>query len=151
MQLIRRSLGRRLRGGLCGLVLLAVTACGGSKTKPTYAVKGKVLVNGQPAANAMVVLMPQQADDDTPRPRGLTDAQGQFQLSTYKQNDGAPVGKYDVTVEWFNAAQDPRELGPDALKGKYAKAETSGLKAEVKAQSQELPPLELTSSETVSR
>src|SRR5262249_14960574 len=67
-------------------LVLAILVCGlavscSRGVKKCYPVKGKVLLNGQPTAGAMVVFYPETPD--SPTASGITDAQGQFELSTY--------------------------------------------------------------------
>lgn len=76
---------------------------------------------------------------------GLTDAQGNYRLTTYQPMDGALVGKHRVTITKQELpslpetpsgspsptppdSSDPHWLTPE----RYARAETSGLMAEVK-------------------
>lgn len=80
-------------------------------------------------------------------PFGIADETGQFQVSTYAPADGAPEGRYKVTVSWADVknpgASDP-EYGPEKLPRKYLSPSTSGLEVEVKPGSTEVPPLVLT-------
>jgi hypothetical protein len=126
---------------------LPVLSCGGDKYggRPPYPTTGTVLVNGEPAGGATVVL--HHVDDWGARsivPQAVTDDQGRFTLSTYATDDGAPAGDYRVTVEW--PAYRLRQLGPDKLKGKFAKPESSGLTARVNEGKTALPPFELTAA-----
>jgi hypothetical protein len=57
-------------------------------------------------------------------------------------HDGAPAGEYRVVVEW-PAYRRGRNIGPDRLMGKFAKPETSGLKATIEPGPNGLPPFEL--------
>ena len=62
------------------------------------------------------------------------EADGSFALSTYTANDGAPAGEYAVTVVWWNPPVDAEgKPGPNLLPQRYAKPETTPLKAVVKA------------------
>jgi hypothetical protein len=103
--------------------------------KPTHPVRGKVFFEGSPPPQAYVVFQGTDPKDKRPvRADGPVEADGSFVLSTYTAYDGAPVGEYNVTVVWrkpfYDAAGKP---GPNLLPERYAKAETSGLKATVKA------------------
>lgn len=51
--------------------------------------------NGKPVRNATIELI---SKDKGPGPRGRVDREGKFQLSTFKPDDGAPVGEYQVVV-----------------------------------------------------
>jgi len=72
--------------------------CKGSG-RPTIApVRGTVTYHGRPVADATVVFLCQGA------PRlavGKTDAQGNYQLTTYESNDGAVLGNHVVTVKKY--------------------------------------------------
>jgi hypothetical protein len=87
--------------------------------QPVYPVSGKVLWNGRPAAGADVFFHP--LDDPDPhalRPNGRVRSDGGFRLTTYALNDGAPAGRYAVTLVWLlPKADDP---GEDRLRGRFA-------------------------------
>jgi hypothetical protein len=141
------------------LALLAVTSCGEGKYPKTHAVKGKVLVDGQPAKDCQVSLYRVSgAQLATPAtPSGLTDDNGEFQLTSYVANDGAPEGEYVVKIEWRERSGIAKADfdGPDRLGGDYANIEKNkGLKGfvvQVGRQSLELPPFELTQSAQAKR
>ena len=99
---------------------------------------GQVLVNGQPAGDALIVFHPVEEWGRSIVPQAWTDADGRFVLSTYAMDDGAPAGDYRVVVEW-PAYHSGRSIGPDRLGGKFAKRETSQLKAHVDKGTNELP------------
>jgi hypothetical protein len=80
-----------------GLALL-VAGCGGPQMAP---VKGKVMFNGKPVKDAAVTFAPAGAADqkETGKPgTGFTDENGDFELSTFKNYDGAIVGSHNVRV-----------------------------------------------------
>lgn len=100
------------------------------KRLPTYPVTGSVaFADKKPAANATVVFHPTDPAI-TVRPRGKVGADGSFQLTSYDGNDGAPAGKYRVTVELWLAGR-PDEGPSNRLPEKFAKPESSGLEATV--------------------
>jgi len=69
--------------------------------EPTlYAVEGKVLVNGEPAENLNVAFHPIDGDKNRFCPVGRTNNKGIFHLMTRSGADGAPAGKYSVTLVW---------------------------------------------------
>lgn len=112
---------------------------------PVFLVKGKVLVQGQPAAGAMVGFVPLD-DPFALKPQAKVAADGTFQLSTYELGDGAPAGKYGVTIAWpgpnprSNGEGDEEIQGPDRLRGRYANPQTSKWRIEVGSQPLELEP-----------
>jgi hypothetical protein len=115
-----------------------------------YPVTGKVTVGGQPAEGAEVVFYgatPDLQGPGTVAPAGTTDKDGVFQLRSYEPNDGAPAGKFNVTVFWpepIPEGVDEEMYQPkDRLKQRYLNPEKSGLTAEVPVGGAELPPFEL--------
>ena len=138
---------------LFAALLLAVAA---GCSKKGYKVTGKVLVNGQPAAGAMVVLSPAgnpQTMDK--KPLAMTKDDGSFSLNTFTDDDGVVAGDYLVTITWpakpkaaggqmsLGGGEDERASALDQLRGKYSDPKASGLKATVKAEATELPPFDL--------
>ncbi|HET6572494.1 MAG TPA: hypothetical protein VFG68_02750 [Fimbriiglobus sp.] len=131
------SLGCALAGSLA----LLAASCGDSG--PTlYPVNGKVLVNGQPAEGAMVVLHP--ADPKAPKPSGTAGPDGSFTLFTHPHGDGSPAGDYAVIVTWYppdsRGVENPKSLLP----ARYADPARSGLKATVQTGPTDLQPFQLT-------
>jgi hypothetical protein len=123
---------------------LCLVSCGKSPygDHPPYPASGQVLVNGEPAAEAVVALYHDgEWGPRTIMPQGWTDADGRFVLSTYGVNDGAPAGDYKVSIEW--PAWKKKTLGPDKLGSKFADADTSGLTAHIEKGANELPPFNL--------
>ncbi|MEX2112156.1 MAG: hypothetical protein WD845_03175 [Pirellulales bacterium] len=110
-----------------------------------YPVHGQVQQAGKPLAEALVVFYPLDVPPvPFPKPTAHTDGQGRYELTTFTTGDGAPAGRYAVTVELRAPRQVGEEIvrdGPSVLPQRYAQAETSGLRAEVTAGENELPPL----------
>jgi len=110
---------------------------------PPYPASGQVLVNGQPANGARVVFHHLgEWGEKSIVPQAMTDEDGRFVLTTYGMRDGAPAGDYRVVVEW-PAYRRGRNIGPDRLMGKFAKPQTSGIKATIEPGPNELPPFDL--------
>lgn len=135
--------------------LLASAGCGDGKIR-CYPVTGTVLVDSQPAEGAMVIFCPVDGSEEfmRERPFGVTDADGKFELRTFRPGDGAPAGNYKVMARWLSkaaqssqAADQDRAAGgsPDRLRGRYFNPDTSGLGATVEEAPTELPPFELKS------
>jgi hypothetical protein len=129
---------------LTGLIVLALalstTGCG-----PTlHSVTGKVMVNNKPAVGALVMLFPEGGKETKYNaPSGTVGEDGTFTLST-GGSPGAPAGKYVVTIIWLEQSSGPgaeekanppakgvAKGGGDRLKGAYAKADKSKLRAEI--------------------
>lgn len=131
---------------ICAVGLLAVALSSCSKTAdrpPTYTVGGRVVFEGNPAAGAVVIFHPTTGTPAAERPRAKTDANGEFKLTTFAADDGAPAGEYAVTVEWKKVGDHP-EQGVDLLPAAYADPTTSRLKATVTAGTNEPLVLKLT-------
>lgn len=113
VRLVRASLA-----SLLGCLAFLAVSCGDGRP-PVYPVKGRVVdARGQPAFNALVVFHPEDAK--APRPSGRVNESGDFLMTTYNKDDGAPAGKYAVTVFWQRAQTNPFDGdGPDILGGRY--------------------------------
>ncbi len=130
---------------LAGLMLHLASCSRGGHT-PVYPVTGRVLFKGKPAEGAQVTFVGlDQKDPKTPKPGAQVKKSGVFRLSTYRSYDGAPAGRYAVTVIYRSSARkvDDENMGPDLLQGRYADAKTTPLKAEIKTGNNELEPLDL--------
>ena len=59
---------------------------------------------------------------------------GTFRLSTYASYDGAPPGRYAVTIIYRSPAEkvDDENRGPDLLEGRYADPKTTPFTIEIK-------------------
>lgn len=119
-----RALSRRLSAVLmCALTQLSL-GCGDTERQAeTQPVSGRLLINGQPAKDAMVVFHPvsgQSFDDRGTRPKGYVDEQGNFSVYTYEAGDGAPVGEYNVCVLWLENPRSP-DPGVERLGGQFAR------------------------------
>jgi len=82
------------------LCTMCVFGCGKSDYAP---VSGVITVNGKPTANIRIVFAPMGTQEtNTPGPPSLavTDAEGRYQLQTRTGDDGAVVGKHDVTFTY---------------------------------------------------
>jgi hypothetical protein len=122
-------------------------------------VTGNVTYNGQPVEKGTISFIP--AKPDVGRPANGDIVNGYYTLTTAEKDDGALPGSYKVTVA--SVVMDPEaeaklkelskggqsRLGPESkgilknaikssLPSKYSLAETSGLTAEVKEQSNKL-------------
>jgi hypothetical protein len=132
---------------LAGAFLLTGVSCGGSASQPPlFPVTGQVFYQGKPAHKAIVWLHAENAHakKDYP-PRGVVQQDGSFQISTYKTNDGAPPGRYRVTISWRAPGKLSDEEGPELLPARYQDPLKSELPVlEVKEVPLELPPFRLT-------
>ena len=141
------SLGRVLR---VFVVSLALSLCGciaEDGRVPVYPVSGSVQHGGRPAEGAIVSFHPLDASAPSPlQPSGKVDAAGNFQLTSYESGDGAPAGKYAVTILWPAPPKSPidaPDAGPDRLNGRYLDPRKSPWQVEVIEGSNALEPFEL--------
>ena len=126
---------------------------GGSKGPPVYPVTGVVKLKGQPVAGADITF---NLKDGSGSSFGRTDANGKYELTTRKSNDGALPGDYLVSIAKADDAaaapqkfisQDDPNYNPFAGKNptpkpasksgipeKYGDVKTSGLTARVNAE-----------------
>ena len=121
------------------------------------------MYRGQGVPNAIVMFTP--ADDSSEkakklRPFAYADGQGNFELKTYKDGDGAPPGKYRVSIMVVSTTrskggkdkpagepENPAAQGlniPPAVSKKYGSAETSGIEVTVEDGENNLEPFDLT-------
>lgn len=118
--------------------------CGGGESFGSFPVRGKVLVNGEPAAHVSVVL--HRTDFEAfEKPAGETDENGEFQLTTRVANDGAAPGEYLVTLSWhkpLSTGSDP-DYGPELLPKQFQDPKKSGQKVVIEERSNELPPFDI--------
>jgi hypothetical protein len=140
MMMINIVIARRI---FLFLLLLLSIGCGSSSRSAVHPTSGQVLVGGKPATHARIVLHPvSETGTDLLRPTGTIGPDGSFRLTSYAQDDGAPAGEYAVTITWFLAV--PKK-GTDEtetrnfLPVRYARPETSRLRATIQPGSNELP------------
>src|SRR5690349_23328191 len=131
--MIEFSIANRTRVALLLLAcLFFLSGCSAGDTGPKcYPVRGTVTFNKQSVPEGMVIFHPlDAAATHFPNPVGYTDQDGNFELTTFSPSDGAPVGKYAITVEFRELKPDGDEMihdGPNLLPEKYANPKTSGL------------------------
>src|SRR5262249_29640027 len=98
---------------------------------------------GKPLVGSLVVFHPDRPPSDGKFPTGVVKEDGSFKMTTRTPDDGAPAGRYRVSIRRGDGGEviDPRKGGsgkkgkqqPNArLPAKYSNPDTSGLEAEVK-------------------
>lgn len=137
------------------ILLITAGAAGCSNTNretpdgpSPFPVHGKVMYKGKPAEGFAVAFHPNTPWDGVQfAPSALTDAKGEFQLHSYGENDGAPIGEYTVTFTWPKKVPgpDPDEgmETVDQLRGRYNDTRKSKFKATVVEGDNMLEPFEL--------
>jgi len=82
------------------VALFATTGCGGGVEMAP--VRGTVTMDGTPVGNVLVVFQPQAKAGEIEAPTrpsmATTDEQGQYELSTKVEGDGAAVGTHTVSI-----------------------------------------------------
>ena len=109
-------------------------------------VSGKVLVGGQPAAGAQVVLHPVvRSADQAFSAIGKVQEDGTFRISAFGKDDGAPPGDYVATVQWFKvvATDGGAGPGPNVIPVDYSDPVRSPLKVTIQDGPTELEPFQL--------
>ena len=109
---------KKIIGLFCVALMVTLVGCGASHPALTV-VTGTVTYDGEPLADATIVLMPDGGDGTTKTADGLTDAQGQFKLVTTFPDgavvDGAVEGAYVLRVVKYEEVDIPLEAeGPPA-------------------------------------
>ncbi len=117
----------RSRRTLLLVMLSGMLACS-SDGIATVPVAGTVTYKGQPLENGQIQFLPV----DGPAAVGSIE-NGKFTLSTNAVSNGAPPGKYRVTV--FSYKETPTKFGESTTKSvvptKYTNPDTSGLVVDV--------------------
>ncbi len=131
---------------LAGGLALGPASCRRGGHKSVSPVSGRVLYNGKPAEGAQVTFFPlDHKDPQKPRPGAQVRRDGSFRLSTYASYDGAPPGRYAVTIIYRSPEkkENDENMGPDLLRGRYADPKTTPLAVEVKEGANDLAPFDL--------
>lgn len=89
---------------LLGIFVSVFVGCGGEDENrvPVLPVRGKVLLDGEPAVGAYVEFRQKNPADASRKisPTCTVDEKGEYLLSTYAMGDGIPEGEYSVLVRW---------------------------------------------------
>ena len=110
------------------LALVVAAGCGGTKL---YSVEGKVVFpDGMPLTGGTVEFGPMDRNAVL-GPRADIQADGTFRLSTYKEGDGAPEGKYRVLVAPPDNVEPDRPR-PLSFDRRFTSFDKSGLEYTVK-------------------
>lgn len=92
--------------GLCLLVMVGVSGCGGSGFGD---VSGIVTLDGEPLENALVQFKPEQG----PRPsQARTDGEGFYELNYTRSQSGAVTGMHEVIISTYDEDAGRPELVP---------------------------------------
>jgi hypothetical protein len=118
---------------LAALMLLGAMGCKNSDELETSPVSGSVLLDGKPVTSGIVTFVPSRGR----AAKGEVNTAGKFTLSTYRDADGAIVGRHKAAVmvlrfDIRKGAGPEQEQSIMAIPARYAVAEESGLEYEVK-------------------
>lgn len=128
---------------LCLLLVILVvcnTGCGNKpKRPPLGTVHGKVTYNGAPVKNVMVTFL----GDGAPRmAKGTTDENGNYQLTSYEENDGAMIGSHVVTVMPIGEYDESSAVVPEDYNAMNESLDDARrLSAQQKEQLEKKPPI----------
>jgi|UniRef100_A0A7C4LL71 hypothetical protein len=131
-------------------VCLLVGGCGqqGPPRKPTFKVTGKVVVDGAPPTSSIQITCHSLSGMDPNMPTASqceTNPDGTFEIATYQQGDGVPVGDYVLTFTSREFNMMARTyVGPDKLNNRYADPQKSEFKFTVKDKPVDLGEIQLT-------
>ncbi|HMO14130.1 MAG TPA: hypothetical protein PKD64_07330 [Pirellulaceae bacterium] len=140
----------RLWFALVAIVL--VGGCSGYKfaERETYPVSGSASYRGEPIAGGTVTLHPvSPVDDGKPFviPKAVVKPDGSFSFTTYRSNDGAPLGDYMVAFSWKGILEDVNaddaEEMDEQLPEEYLDPKTSGVRVTIAKGDNTLPKFEL--------
>ena len=133
------------------MVCLTFAGCGGPEGPTLVPVSGKVLLDGEPVAGALVQFIPTSG----PSSGGQTDDNGEFTLTGPGNRPGAVVGSFTVTVGCpFNPSQGsssdgsteaPESTVTCSVPDKYSDLATSDVHAEIPDEGKSDLVVELTS------
>lgn len=112
------SAARLPRNGslLCAVVIANTLLCSGCEDRlPIAPVSGRVLLFGEPLADATVTFQPMAVGDKrtsaAPGSVGRTNAEGRYELRLVAPDQsGAVVGKHTVTITTVTSTSDDRRL-----------------------------------------
>jgi hypothetical protein len=133
------------------LAVVGIASCGSNTPLDVYPVQGKVLFQGQPVPLASVALHPvgRSKEMKSVLPHGETNANGEFEVSTFAEKDGAPVGQYKVTVLWCGpdpgtdlstVNEDTIWDQPERLDARYRNPDKTPLQVNITAGTNTLEP-----------
>ncbi|MBL8819849.1 MAG: hypothetical protein JNL58_27740 [Planctomyces sp.] len=133
----------------CSVAILA-TVCGCGKSPEPWEIvhpaRGTVTYKGKPIAGAELSFFPQDSTyPDSVRPRAKSADDGSFVVWTYAEGDGAPAGKYKVTIvhHEVSISKEAVVAKPNDLPAKYSRLDSTDLEVSIGETETEIPPLEL--------
>ncbi|MFM9962093.1 MAG: carboxypeptidase-like regulatory domain-containing protein [Planctomycetaceae bacterium] len=111
-------------------IALAGCSSGAPSQLPVFPVHGVVVYKDQPVAGASVMFYAEGAAVPS---SGQSNSKGEYRLSTYGNDDGAPAGKHRVTVTLPPKPSDLAEASPSEPPKAIANLEGPEYEAKMKA------------------
>jgi hypothetical protein len=131
MNLRQQTCGRRPWAAGAAVVLLTLAGCG---TNHPYPVRGQLLYeDGQPIKELDGFTVSFSSQELAKGARGNLDAEGRFQLTTQRPDDGAFPGKYKVIVTQPHINVERRETHPPVVDLEYEDPAKTPLEATVES------------------
>jgi hypothetical protein len=136
-----------MRFTLSAVLLLSLLAGCSSKEPKIYPVRGEVFVNGWPAHEAIVLLVP--ISESYPAkysgPFAQVGEDGSFAISTAGNSDGALEGEYAVLISWKERSGLLKDQfdGKDRLAGAYYDQTKPKFKVKIEAKPNQLQRFDL--------
>jgi len=119
-------------------ILIFVCGCGTAKKEAELApIVGTVKINGKPAANILVQFLPQvAAGDPAPTSTGVSNEQGEYELTTAEGKVGAVVGHCKVLFVDMAEERPPQgiEASPPRISSQLAVLGPRSKEVEVSAE-----------------
>lgn len=127
------------------IFLMLLSGCGKDKIViPTHKVSGRILYGNKAVEGVTVYLGPIEAPgvpDIPSNPHGITDKQGRFTISTYGEDDGAPIGKYQMMMIWVD--HDAKEESKTDKFFAWFDAVNSKIMVEIKEGENKIPDINI--------
>jgi len=124
-------------------IAVADAGCSGYQQE-TAPVRGKVTLNGKPLPGGSVMFVPQHGRGAV----GQIDGNGSFVLGTYRETDGAIVGRHKVAVfpvrGGFESDERPANYVP--IPQRYQSSASSDVDIEIRANEDNVVEIKLTSA-----
>jgi hypothetical protein len=112
-----------LRLAVSAFLMSALIGCSGSHELETAKVSGLVTLDGKPMTQGTVMFVPEIGRAGS----GVIGADGSYQLTTYKPDDGALVGHHKISVAIPEGSETRSARAIAAIPRRYMSAESSGL------------------------
>lgn len=129
---MKRFPGRKpMASALAAAAWLAVAGCGEKvELLPTAPVSGTLAYMGKPVAKGSIHFHPQKGQTAN----GIVE-DGKFTLTTYKEGDGAVVGKHRVAIEVVQEVPMPDgdTTSKSLIPKKFTSPDSSGIELEIPA------------------